>query len=126
LRRFLVALASVSAVTGTAQEPSLQPGELVRLFTVVTDSQGHLVSGLTKDDFVVLDNGKPQTITFCQSEAQPITAIVLIDRSGSMWTTFDPLVAATEQFVRGLGPQDQVRAGTFSEKVSGQAQLSRP
>jgi VWFA-related protein len=30
---------------------------------VVRDAQGHSVGGLTKDDFQVFDNGKPQTIT---------------------------------------------------------------
>jgi VWFA-related protein len=31
---------------------------------VVTDKSGHVIPGLTKDDFQVLENGKPQTISF--------------------------------------------------------------
>jgi len=47
-----------------------QPSAAIRSFTnevlvpiVVRDAQGHSVGGLTKDDFQILDNDKPQTIT---------------------------------------------------------------
>ncbi|WP_321476012.1 VWA domain-containing protein [uncultured Paludibaculum sp.] len=36
---------------------------LVEVTTIVSDSKGQPVTGLTKDDFTVLENGKPQTIT---------------------------------------------------------------
>jgi VWFA-related protein len=51
----------------TGQQPT---SPAIRSFTnevlvpvVVRDAQGHSVGGLTKDDFQVFDNGKPQTLT---------------------------------------------------------------
>ena len=113
----VAALACAASVVVVAQESTLQSGQLLQLFTTATDQQGQVVSGLIKDDFVVLDNDKPQTPTLFEIDVQPITAIVLIDRSASMIGTFEPLVAAVDRFVRALRPQDQVRAGTFSDKV---------
>jgi VWFA-related protein len=55
------------ALRVTAQQ---QPSPAIRSFTnevlvpvVVRDATGHSVGGLTKDDFQVFDNGRPQTIT---------------------------------------------------------------
>src|SRR5215472_2715176 len=51
-------------------QQSQQPTPVVRSFVnevlvpvVVRDAQGHVVGNLTKDDFQVFDNGKPQTLT---------------------------------------------------------------
>ena len=42
---------------------------LVQLSVVVTDKKGRPVTGLTKDDFTILDQGAPQQVAFFSSEA---------------------------------------------------------
>jgi hypothetical protein len=51
------------------------------------------------------------------SETQPITVIMMLDRSGSMKSNFRLLEAAGEAFVRKLQPGDKARIGSFAEKV---------
>ena len=41
------------------------------LFVTVTDAQKRLVPDLTKDDFEVFDNDKPQPIVFFDNSIQP-------------------------------------------------------
>jgi VWFA-related protein len=54
-----------SAPAGAQQPPVTFKVEInyVEIDAVVTDAQGNLVRGLTKDDFEVLEEGKPQSIT---------------------------------------------------------------
>ncbi|HWX42172.1 MAG TPA: VWA domain-containing protein [Blastocatellia bacterium] len=42
--------------------------ELVELRAVVTDKQGRLIDGLKKEDFELLENGKPQQVSFFSVE----------------------------------------------------------
>ncbi len=42
---------------------------LVLMDVTVADKQGHLVAGLTKDDFKLLEDGQPQTIKFFEEHA---------------------------------------------------------
>jgi VWFA-related protein len=57
---------------------------VVNLFFSVRDKKGGLVPNLTKEDFVVLEEDKPQTIKYFSAEAnQPLTLGVLVDTSGS-------------------------------------------
>lgn len=100
-----------------SQESAAQSDQILRLFTTVTDRNGEVVSDLAKDDFVIVDNGKPQMPSFVDGGAEPVGAIVMIDVSASMADTFQSLVTAVDEFMSGLGPQDEVRAVTFSEQV---------
>jgi Ca-activated chloride channel family protein len=63
--------------------------DLVHFAVVVTDKQGQPVSGLTADDFQVLERGKPQRITYFSTAegtalAPPLHLGLLLDASGSM------------------------------------------
>ena len=62
-----------TAKMGTAQQPPASPPEaapptfgreveVVRVDVVVTDKSGRPARGLTRDDFTVLDEGKPQVL----------------------------------------------------------------
>ena len=57
---------------------------VVNLFFNVKDKHGMLIPNLTKDDFQVLEDGKPQTIKYFSAESnQPLTLGILIDTSAS-------------------------------------------
>ena len=58
--------------------------KVVNLFATVRDKEGRIVKNLTKDDFNLLEEGRPQTIRyFTQQTDLPLTLGLLIDISGS-------------------------------------------
>ena len=66
---------------------------------------GRTLSGLTKDDFRVFDEQRPQTVVHFASEQEPLDLILLFDFSNSMRPVVQSVAAAARQ-----GLQDCVRA----------------
>jgi Ca-activated chloride channel family protein len=94
--------------------------KLVNIFVNVTDRNGAFVGGLTKDDFGVFEDGRPQQIAFFDREsALPLNLTLAIDTSGSVHKDMSEEVAAARGFVRAiLRPQDQMSVIQFATKVS--------
>ena len=112
----LVLLLGVLAAAG--QQPTFRSGaRTVAVYATVTDAEGRLVPDLTREDFEVYDNGKPQPLTVFSAEVQPISVVVMLDRSGSMAGNMRLVAAAGEAFVRGLLPDDKARIGTFASRI---------
>jgi Ca-activated chloride channel family protein len=93
-------------------------GDAVRVFVTVMDGDGRLVTTLTRDDFEVRDEGKPQPITLFDNTPQPIRLIVMLDVSGSMEGNLPLLRAAAEQLFARLRPDDAARVGTFGHEIA--------
>src|SRR3984893_14321954 len=72
---------------------------LVLLDVSVKDPQGGFVSNLTKDNFKVLENGKPQEITQFANADIPVTVGLAVDESGSMLPKKPHVVAAALEFI---------------------------
>ena len=101
-----------------AQQATFKSGtSIVALLSTVTDGQGRLLPNLEREEFSILDNGKPQEITFFQNETQPFTVVVMLDFSASMTASLDLLKAATEQFILRMLPADKGQVGAFSDKI---------
>jgi VWFA-related protein len=63
---------------------------VVGLFFNVKDKHGALIPNLTKDDFQILEDGKPQSIKYFAAESNlPLTLGILIDSSGSQLRVLD-------------------------------------
>ena len=100
------------------QEPTFRTGtRIVPVVTTVTDAQGRLVPMLEREEFAILDNGRPQEITFFQNDVQPFTVVVMLDYSASMTANLDRLKLAAEQFLLRMLPQDRGQVGAFSDKI---------
>jgi len=121
----LAAATSIAVLAQQPQAPSFKAGtQVVSLFATVADAQRRLVSGLTQEEFEVLDNEKPQPIVFFQNDIQPITVVVMLDTSGSMTLTLDLLRQAAEQFIIRLLPADKGRVGAFNDKIQFSSRFS--
>jgi VWFA-related protein len=68
------------------QNPTFRKNvNVVNVFFTAKDHHGALVPNLAKDQFEVLENGKPQAIKYFSAESnQPLTLGLMIDSSGSM------------------------------------------
>src|ERR1700758_2405977 len=63
---------------------------VVQLFFNVKDKKGGLIPNLTKDQFQILEDGRPQTIKYFAAESNlPLTLGILIDSSGSQANVLD-------------------------------------
>jgi len=93
MRYPLAALAAVTATTaflalapaGAQEDAVFKAGvDIVDVAATVTDGDGRFIRGLTKDDFTVYEDGKPQEIVSFSSERVPVSLAMLLDVSGSM------------------------------------------
>src|SRR5208283_4376554 len=87
--------------TGQSQEQSQEEQQgpvatfkantsIVQLFFNVKDKHGALIPNLTKDDFDIAEDGKPQTIKYFTAESNlPLTLGIMIDSSGSQINVLD-------------------------------------
>src|SRR5581483_4461964 len=72
---------------------------LVNTQVSVRDAKGRYVAGLTKDDFIVLDDGKEQPISyFSQESDQPLTVALVVDRSRSVQSALSKAQIAARNF----------------------------
>jgi Ca-activated chloride channel homolog len=90
---------------------------LVLLDVSVRDAAGGFVSGLTKDNFRVYEDGKPKEITEFANQDIPVTVGIVVDESGSMRPKRRETITAALTFIESSNPQDEVFVVNFNEKV---------
>jgi Ca-activated chloride channel family protein len=113
-----VAFVILAGISISAQQGIFRSGtRLVSIFATVIDAQKRLVPDLTKTDFEILDNDKPQEIQLFVNEVQPITVVVMLDTSASMTGNLSLLENAAEQFLIRLLPKDKGMVGAFNDKI---------
>ena len=76
---------------------------LVNVFATVRDKHHAIVSGLTKDDFKVYEDGVEQKVAFFSKEMNlPITLAILIDTSGSQQNLLDAEQDTASRFIHEI------------------------
>jgi len=86
----------------------------------VTDKKGRFVTGFSKEDFEVLENGRPQTIAeFTAEPTLPLRVAVLIDTSNSIRERFKFEQEAASQFLDEIlrTTQDKAMVVSFDSSV---------
>ncbi|HEX5433161.1 MAG TPA: VWA domain-containing protein [Candidatus Angelobacter sp.] len=107
------------------EEPTFRLNvRLVNVFTTVTDSHGAPVANLTKNDFQVLEDGRPQTISVFDKESEmPLSIVLEVDTSESTRRDIKLEIASAKRFVRSImRPVDRLSVFQITDNVD---QLTR-
>jgi Ca-activated chloride channel family protein len=100
--------------------PAIQVNvRLVTVFVSVTDAKGGPVGGLTKDNFSLEEDGRPQKIAvFDRESAIPLSIVLAIDTSGTVHKDMSIEEHAAREFIHALlRPADQLDLMEFSSDV---------
>jgi Ca-activated chloride channel family protein len=90
---------------------------LVPLNVTVSDKAGHLIAGLTRGAFQVLENGAVQQIKDFKHEDVPVSLGLIIDNSGSMREKRQSVESAALALVRDSNPQDEAFVVNFNDEA---------
>jgi Ca-activated chloride channel family protein len=116
----LCAVLALAPTALAAQETTLHVDvKLVNIFVNVTDRNGAIVGGLTRDDFAVFEDGRPQQIAIFERQSEaPLNLTLAIDTSGSVQKDMSEEAAAARRFAHAiLRPQDQMSVLQFATTV---------
>jgi VWFA-related protein len=128
-RAALAALALLVAalpVFGQSQEEKQQqdpqtsikiPTGLVTVPVIVTDRYGRFVTGLTRNQFAVREEGSLQKIEEFSSTEAPFSVALLIDTSHSTHNKLPKIRKAARTFIKQLLPNDRIMVVSFDDKV---------
>ena len=107
-----VAFASAQSAAGGQEAQTAPPGNgqpattvsvqvnVVNVLATVRDKHGKIVNDLTKDDFVMTEDGRPQTIRYFTKESDlPLTLGLLVDTSLSQRRVLDQERSASHGFL---------------------------
>jgi VWFA-related protein len=128
MMRLAAAFTVLLVITGEISEAQPPQGDQFKIEVAVdlvnvnfsaTDSKGRMISGLTAQDFIVEEDGKPQTITlFAREQELPLTLGVLIDISPSVTSVFDEEKTTASRFLESvLGKRDLATVIAFDKSV---------
>jgi Ca-activated chloride channel family protein len=118
----------VLAAALAAQEPAprFSAGvQLVEVYATVIDAHGEPVQHLTRDDFTVSEDGRPQAISAFAAGEFPLSVALGVDRSWSM--AGEPLRLArqaSQAFLRQLRPGDRSMVLAISDQADVIAPMS--
>jgi Ca-activated chloride channel homolog len=116
---------AVTLGRGQQEKPATPPDQqgftirttsrLVLLDVSVKDSSGGFVSGLTRQNFKVFEDGKPQEISQFADADIPVTIGLLVDESGSMRRKRPEVITAALAFIQASNPKDEIFVINFNE-----------
>ena len=94
--------------------------KLVSVFVNVTDRNGAIVGGLTREDFAVAEDGRPQQIALFERQSElPLNLTLAIDTSESVKKDLAEEADAARRFAHALiRPQDQMSLLQFATYVN--------
>ena len=92
---------------------------LINVVATVVDGKGRTVPNLTSDDFIVEEDGQPQTIKHLVPSADlPISLGVVIDTSNSMQSKIRTAQRAVDRFLSMIHEDDEIFLMTFALRAS--------
>lgn len=121
-RSLLVTALLLPAAPAAPQQPGSRPlfrsqSDMVVLHVTVFDGNSDAVPALTRDNFLVFEDGRNQEIAFFSAEDVPVAVGLAIDNSSSMIAKQQLVVAGAMAFAESSHPEDELFTVNFNEQV---------
>src|SRR5712692_3091296 len=113
------ALLIACAVGVQAQQPDeviKTDTSLVQLNVGVVDRQGHAITTLSRNDFVIYEDGVRRPIQSFEPTEAPFSLVILLDMSGSTATFRQQIQQSALRFLDALAPEDRIAVFSFNGK----------
>lgn len=91
---------------------------VVNLNVSVTDRKNKRIIELKREDFLVLEDGTPQEVTYFDSVNAPVSLVLLLDLSGSIGGKLAQIKEAAGKFIGSIKEGDQIAIGTFTSRFN--------
>lgn len=119
----IVALLFSLLIPATCVAQSADPTETIRVdadlvdlkISVVSLNPQNVLPELQQKDFLVLEDGQPQEISFFAAAESPFDLVLLLDLSGSTNDKLKLIRNSAKRFVDATRPVDRVSVVTFSD-----------
>ncbi|MDA2937143.1 VWA domain-containing protein [Acidobacteria bacterium AH-259-A15] len=89
----------------------------VKVPVTVFDSNGRVLSDLTREQFRLLDEGEPRTIENFVLDKTSVHVLLLLDVSGSVQQELDEIREAALRFARSFGKEDRIAVISFADEM---------
>ena len=89
---------------------------LVLIRATVLDRAGHPVTGLTRENFALFDEGEPQELATVAEESEPVSAAIVFDASESMSARTGHAREALARLLAGANSDDEYCLITVGSK----------
>jgi Ca-activated chloride channel family protein len=106
------------------REQEFNPGDVIKVETTevmlpvtVRDSNGRLVSDLTRDDFRVFEDNQEQPLRDLALRQVPVDAVLMVDASSSTTRNLEDFRRAADGFAERLSPDDRISLMKFDDTV---------
>ena len=105
-------------------EQEVSPGDVVSVDTTevmfpvtVRDSNGRLVSDLTRSDFRIFEDNSPQPLSDLALRQVPVDVVLMVDSSSSVAKNLDDFRRAAEGFADRLEADDRISLIKFDDRI---------
>lgn len=120
---WLLALVCLVFLPAVSLAQTSEPAEVIRVDSDLVDLKVSVlrlntlspVAELQQSDFLVLEDGKPQEISFFEGENAPFDLVLLLDLSGSTSKKLKLVRNSARRFVEAARPIDRIAIVTFTD-----------
>ena len=118
-----LALVCLVLLPAVAFAQTSEPGDVIRVDSDLVDLKVSVlrlntlspVAELQQSDFLVLEDGKPQEISFFAGESAPFDLVLLLDLSGSAANKLKLVRNSARRFIEAARPIDRIAIVTFTD-----------
>ena len=93
-------------------------GRLVEVHATVTDGRGRYIDDVSRNEFALLDDGKPVAAASFENQSSAVSLALLLDATGSMQNALPPLKSAALKLIGEMRPTDAVAVYSFNVGVT--------